>query len=377
MASTVVLGSRRFLHPGPLRWLRALGWMLLLGVLLSACYVLVAGGIMGLGAHLSGVPYMPGKRAEMIALIPFEWKVATTVVSVAICILLYAVLVRLAEGRWAAEYSLPHMPADLLGGVAAGAGMQALAIAGLALGGWVTITHQPITDWMRPIPDTIQSGFIEEMVFRLVILRLVWRAFGVWPALIFSAALFGAAHLNNPNSSWFAAICIAVEAGIMLATFYILTGRVWASVGVHMGWNFTQGWVFGAAVSGTDGFSGGPLSTQPVPGVPEWLSGGGFGPEASLAGLLVGTGFGLWLLVLAMRRGNLIGIDQRPGGDGGAGGRDDEAPEPEGPLPAAAAVATVPVAAVTPTMPEAVSDHAADEGGSGAAMEFGFSDPVM
>jgi hypothetical protein len=54
---------------------------------------------------------------------------------------------------------------------------------------------------------------------------------------------------------------------------------------MHAAWNFVQGWVFGAVVSGTTEISGGPLSLRPVQGVPELLSGGGFGPEASLAAL--------------------------------------------------------------------------------------------
>ncbi|MBV9884601.1 MAG: CPBP family intramembrane metalloprotease, partial [Sphingomonadaceae bacterium] len=127
--------------------------------------------------------------------------------------------------------------------------------------------------------------------------------------LALSAFLFGALHLMNPNASWFAAMAIAVEAGVMLAAFYILTGRLWVSIGVHAGWNFTQGWVFGAAVSGTGGFAGGPMALDPVPGAPQWLSGGGFGPEASFAGLLVGTLVGVAMLVLAGRRGSFVPAD--------------------------------------------------------------------
>jgi membrane protease YdiL (CAAX protease family) len=41
-----------------------------------------------------------------------------------------------------------------------------------------------------------------------------------------------------------------VEAGLMLASFYLLTGRLWMSIGVHAAWNFTQGWLWGARVSG-------------------------------------------------------------------------------------------------------------------------------
>jgi membrane protease YdiL (CAAX protease family) len=63
-------------------------------------------------------------------------------------------------------------------------------------------------------------GFFEELIFRAIVLRLLMRAFGIWPALALSAALFGALHLANPNATPAAAIAIAVEAGLMLASFY-------------------------------------------------------------------------------------------------------------------------------------------------------------
>lgn len=63
------------------------------------------------------------------------------------------------------------------------------------------------------------------------------------------------------------------------------------------GWNFTQGYVFGAAVSGGElGLS--IARSTPLAGVPDWLTGGAFGPEGSLPALLVcGTigGLALWL----------------------------------------------------------------------------------
>ena len=45
-------------------------------------------------------------------------------------------------------------------------------------------------------------------------------------------------------------LAIALEAGVMLAAAYLLTGRLWLSMGIHFAWNFTQGGIFGAAVSG-------------------------------------------------------------------------------------------------------------------------------
>ncbi len=144
---------------------------------------------------------------------------------------------------------------------------------------------------------------MEELITRAIILRLLMRAFGVWPALVLSAALFGALHLSNPNATAVAATAIAVEAGLMLAAFYLLTGRLWVSIGVHAAWNFTQGWVWGAAVSGI-AVKESLFVSNPKPGAPEFLSGGAFGPEASLPAMIVGTGVAIVVLYWAWKRGN-------------------------------------------------------------------------
>ncbi|GAA4780800.1 CPBP family intramembrane metalloprotease [Stakelama sediminis] len=296
MARLVTLGDARVLGPGKLRWLRALGWMVLVGALVIFSFGLIGGGFMGIAASRAGIP---------LKLLDPSIILLATILAALVATSLYAALVRWGEKREPDELKLRFLPAELPLGLLIGAAMQAAAVGLLWLGGWVTISAQPITHILTALDDTVQSGVMEEVLFRLVILRLVWRAFGPGWALAISAAFFGAAHLSNPNSNWFAAVCIAVEAGIMLASFYILTGRIWVSMGVHAGWNFTQGWIFGAAVSGTAGFAGGPLTTQPVAGAAAWLSGGAFGPEASLAGLLVGTVVGVAVLKRAYDLGRM------------------------------------------------------------------------
>jgi hypothetical protein len=148
----------------------------------------------------------------------------------------------------------------------------------------------------------IQSAVIEEVILRLLIFRLLWRAFGVWPALVLAALLFGGLHLGNPDATLFSAICLLAGEGIG-AGLYMLTGRPWLSIGMHAGWNFTQGWVFGSAVSGMGYFAGGPLVTQPVKGVAPFLSGGGFGPESSVFCLILSLVASIAILRLAWSKG--------------------------------------------------------------------------
>ncbi|MBV8687388.1 MAG: CPBP family intramembrane metalloprotease [Alphaproteobacteria bacterium] len=297
----VELGDRRVLAPGKWRWLRAIAWGVLLFFLLlvGAGFAGLAAGWVAAGGHATAMLLSPQFAPGQVSL------VAAAVASLA----LYVGLVRLGEDRRPSELALRPAAVELPLGLLLGAAMMAATILLLHLAGAVAVGRQPVTAFWNAVALSVQSGVAEEILLRLVVLRLLWRAFGIWPALALSALLFGVLHLANPNSTWFAALAIALEAGVMLAAFYILTGRLWVSIGVHAGWNFTQGWLFGAAVSGTDGFAGGPLVTAPMPGLPQWLSGGAFGPEASFAGLLVGTLAGLAALRLAWRRGRFRAAD--------------------------------------------------------------------
>ena len=148
----------------------------------------------------------------------------------------------------------------------------------------------------------ILPGFVEEVLFRGILFRFLEQFGGSWFALAVTSALFGLSHLFNPNASAFSSFAIAVEAGVLLGGLYMLTRSLWAPIGLHAAWNFTQGFVYDVPVSGFDqqGLVEARLSG------PELLSGGSFGLEASAIALLCATLAGIWLVVLAMRKGHLV-----------------------------------------------------------------------
>ena len=140
----------------------------------------------------------------------------------------------------------------------------------------------------------------EEIIFRGVVFRITEEGFGTLVALVLSATLFGLLHGFNPGASPVSMAAIALEAGILLALAYTATRSLWLPIGLHFGWNFTEGGVFGAPVSGNSAHG---LISSTLSGDPLW-TGGAFGPEASLAAVLVCLIASLAFLAITVRRGN-------------------------------------------------------------------------
>ena len=128
------------------------------------------------------------------------------------------------------------------------------------------------------------AGVIEEVLFRGLLFRILSKAVGTWGALLLTSALFGAAHLGNPGATLGSAVAIAVEAGVLLGAAYVATGGLGVPIGVHIGWNFCEGSIFGMAVSGSKVSASlfhGSLSGPAV------LTGGAFGPENSIVAVIL------------------------------------------------------------------------------------------
>jgi membrane protease YdiL (CAAX protease family) len=152
------------------------------------------------------------------------------------------------------------------------------------------------------VGTAIMPGFMEELFFRGILFRWIEEFGGSFAALLVTSALFGLAHIMNPNATWFSSFAIAVEAGVLLGGAYMLTRSLWFPMGLHAAWNFTQGEIFDVPVSGLDEHG----LVQAKLGGPALLSGGQFGLEASVLALFVATVAGVWIVWLAIKRGELV-----------------------------------------------------------------------
>ena len=189
-------------------------------------------------------------------------------------------------------------------GLGAGFLLFSSIVAVVAIAGLYRVTGPGDADFLlfAIVTDGIAPAVGEEILFRAILFRWLEEQFGSWPALAVSSFLFGASHLGNPGSSWFAAIGIALEGGVLLCAAYMLTRKLWLSMGIHASWNLTQGEIYGVPVSGNE--ARGLLQSQ-LHG-PDLLTGSSFGLEASVVAITIATLCGLALLRLAAQRGKWV-----------------------------------------------------------------------
>ena len=240
------------------------------------------------------VPPIPGFTPNMM----FD------LLSIPLLIIVYELVIRRLGRRPKDDYRDPLALRRLGLGVGAGFLIFTLAVGAAALLGVYRITGKgDFSDFLPSLlAVAIFPAISEELVFRGILFRWLEEFGGSWLALLLTSAFFGAAHLANPNASPIAAIGIAFEAGVMLGAAYMLTRSLWLPMGIHAGWNFTQGEIYDIPVSGSNphGLVEAQLSGNPL------LTGNGFGLEASLIAIVIATAFGLWLLWLAIRKGELV-----------------------------------------------------------------------
>lgn len=124
----------------------------------------------------------------------------------------------------------------------------------------------------------VAIGWQEELLARGYWLQNLADGLSMFWGVLISSIFFSFGHLLNPNVSWNAVLGL-VLAGLFLAYGYLRTRQLWLSIGLHIGWNFFEGTVFGFQVSGLTDMP--HLIRQTVQG-PELVTGGLFGPEAGL-----------------------------------------------------------------------------------------------
>lgn len=226
------------------------------------------------------------------------------VAMIALAMGIYFGFARWIERREVSELALPGMAKEMGIGLLVGSALYTGCMLILMVMGIYRMDGlNPVAFLVPAIASALSSGFLEELLFRGALFRIVEEWLGSWISIIISSAVFGLVHLANPDATLIGALFISVEAGLLLAAAYMVTRRLWMSIGFHVSWNYTQSAIFGGIVSG--GIAE-PGLIKPILKGPELLTGGQFGLEASLTAFLLCTTTGVILLVMAVRKGNIV-----------------------------------------------------------------------
>ncbi len=277
------------LHSRPALWLRIARYPLTRLILLGGALVYMMGISEMFMGEFSKTPLL---------------SIASAAAMAALALAVYFGFALVIERRPVSELGLPGMGRELGIGLSVGALLYTLCVLILILPGIYRIDG--LNPWYFVLPAlamALNSGIFEELVFRGVLFRSMEDLFGSWISLAISSVVFGLVHLLNPAATLIAAISISIEAGLLLAAAYMLTRRLWVSIGFHMSWNYTQSAIFSGIVSG--GVADPGLIRSNIKG-PAVLTGGAFGLESSAIAFLLCTATGIALLIMAVRRGKIV-----------------------------------------------------------------------
>ena len=192
----------------------------------------------------------------------------------------------------------------MIGGGVFSAIIALMGAFGLYRFGGVNLYFKPVL----PLELFLCIAVFQEVAVRGCIFQTLERFYGSGIALAASSLFFGLLHLGipvpglTPGQRLVGPLFLSLETGLLFSAAYLLTRRLWLPIGLHWGWNFFETSIYGTANSGAWENDPNTLFAGHVHG-PFWLTGGAFGPEASVLDLFVGSYAGVLLLRLAIRRG--------------------------------------------------------------------------
>lgn len=159
------------------------------------------------------------------------------------------------------------------------------------LGSYKVVALNSQANLLYPLVLFFFAAIVEEVIFRVFVFQTCEKKWGTVPAMAIASTVFGLVHMINtvPNTTvWqqlLACVFLIFEAGFLLNAVFLINRRIWLPLGLHWAWNFFEGPVFGTVVSGQN-FGTSLITAQTAGGV--LASGGSFGPEGSVPGLVVG-----------------------------------------------------------------------------------------
>lgn len=131
----------------------------------------------------------------------------------------------------------------------------------------------------------IVVGFAEETLFRGYFIMTLQQMGKWWLSILVSSIIFALLHGGLNDNVTYIGVINLLLAAILLGYMFIKTQSIWMPVGLHITWNYFQGYIFGVEVSGRTVGEG--LYTLNVKDT--FMTGGAFGLEGGLGNTIVLT----------------------------------------------------------------------------------------
>ena len=216
----------------------------------------------------------------------------------------YIYLFKFYEKRKIEELSISFFWRNSVTGFVTGFFILSIVMLVMYIGkAYTIVSFNPVSFLIPALAIGISSSVFEEILFRGIIFRITEERLGSIWALVISSAFFGIAHMANPNSTVFSAVAITIEAGLLLGAAYVYSKNLWLPIFIHFAWNFSEGGIYGAIISG-NGLKKSLVSCK-IDG-PNILTGGTFGPENSLQAVILGLMIGMLFLWLANKQHKIV-----------------------------------------------------------------------
>jgi uncharacterized protein len=168
------------------------------------------------------------------------------------------------------------------------AGMILMLVPALFLNFCGYVTWQPggIDGVVSATGMCVGVAVAEEFLFRGFIFQRLIASIGKWGAQLLMAAYFLLIHMNNPGMTGSIRLLASLNifmASIMFGLAFTKTKSLAMPLALHFMANWMQGTFFGFGVSGNEQAS---LLKTVFNKAPQWMTGGSFGLEASIPGLI-------------------------------------------------------------------------------------------
>lgn len=209
-----------------------------------------------------------------------------------------------ASCRWSEHRATPELsvsPAAIAAGGLAGVGWIAVPLAIVyAAGGYeVTAVRGAMPGLGGTFVMILLAAFLEELVFRAVLFRILEQWVGTTAAMAVSVSAFALAHVGNGDVTPLedlAGVLASLVIGALWTLLFAWTRNLWVVTANHALWNFTI-ILTGLTLSGIEDWRMlAPIASKNAG--PMWLTGGAFGPENSAVTLVWVVG---WIAVLWRR----------------------------------------------------------------------------